>query len=78
MRLTSNLCIILCRKVRLRDVMHFIMVETDRNLMTPVRAGSLLTVWSGVMRSEEVESEYNFKFKIYGAVDGKYIPIYKI
>jgi hypothetical protein len=41
-------------------VMHFIMVETDRNLMTPVRAGSLLTVWSGVMPSEEVDSEYVF------------------
>jgi hypothetical protein len=39
--------------------MHFIMVETDRNLMTPVRAGSLLTVWSVVMASEEVGSEYN-------------------
>jgi hypothetical protein len=42
--------------------MHFIMVETDRNLMTTVRAGSLLTVWSGVMRSEEVDSEYNVFF----------------
>ena len=59
-------------------MMHFIMVETDRNLMTPVRAGSLLTVWSGVMPSEEVGSEYNFIFNIYGPVDGKYIPIYRI
>ena len=58
-RLTSTLCVILCRKVRLRDVMHFIMVEIDRNLMTPVRAGSLLTVWSEVMPSEEVENEYS-------------------
>jgi len=39
--------------------MHFIMLETDRNLVTSVRAGSLLTVWSGVMPSEEVGSEYN-------------------
>jgi hypothetical protein len=52
-RLTSTLCVIVCRKVRIRDVMHFIMAETDRNLMAPVRAGSLLEVWSGVMPSEE-------------------------
>jgi hypothetical protein len=35
------------------------MVGTDRSLVTLVRAGSLLTVWSGVMPSEEIGSEYN-------------------
>jgi hypothetical protein len=44
----------------LQDVMRFITAETDRNLMAPVRAGSLLAVWSGVMPSNDLESEYNF------------------
>jgi hypothetical protein len=56
MPLTSTLCVILCRKVMLRDVMHSVMAETDRNLIAPVRAGSLLADWSGVMPSRDDES----------------------
>jgi hypothetical protein len=37
MRLNSTLCVILCRKVRLWNVMHLIMVEPDHNVMTPVQ-----------------------------------------
>jgi hypothetical protein len=44
--------------------MHFIMAETDHNLMVPVRTGSLLAVWSGGMPNQEVESEYNVFFLI--------------
>jgi hypothetical protein len=40
--------------------MHFIMAETDRNLMAPVRGGSLLAVWSGVMPTRRYEGNMFF------------------
>jgi hypothetical protein len=47
------------QKVTFQDVLHVIVAETDRNLMTPVCAGSLLADWSGLMPSQEAESEYD-------------------
>jgi hypothetical protein len=52
------------QEILLRDVIYFIMVETDCNLMAHVRASSLLTVWSGVMPSKEGDSEYDVLFLI--------------